>query len=250
MQNNPWNDPNYPFLDFTEYSLYARIHNQKPVSALESSILFAGSCDISGQRKEKYWHEIYCETLGLNKDDYVKIGTMGQPMNALVRKIYGYLKLVKTPPKRILMVAPVSLPEFIIDGKAYPIPRTFEVVEFFERLDIIPKETMPKLIHTMVAHRQCITDEHILYEFCQNFSFLEMITKAYDIELYWTPNLTRKAKQYYKNIDIFLKNHDFANRTFLGYDNSTVEDSSKDLDFPSAKSHVRLANLFLSINKI
>lgn len=250
MSNNPWNDPNFPFLDFSEYKLYSKIHNQTLVPNTTSEILFTGSCDISGLRKEKYWHEIYCEQKKLNWDEFVKIGTIGQPMPALIRKIYGYLKSVEVAPKIIFMVAPVSLPEYILNGRAYPLPKTFDVIEFLERLEIIPHEVMNKMVHLMSAHRQSTGPGQILYDFCQNFSFLEMITRAYNIEFYWTPNMTRKAKQYYRDLSKFLEAHEFAKKTFLGYEESLIDSNSKDLDFPSAASHQHIANLFLSINKI
>jgi hypothetical protein len=87
----------------------------------------------------------------------------------------------------------------------------------------------------------------LLYEFCKNYSFIEMMTMAYGIQFYWTPNLTKKAEQFYKDLDIYLEGHDFAKKTFLGYNTETIEDTNG-LDFPSGKSHVAISNLFLGIN--
>lgn len=243
--NNPWKDPNYPTLDFTKHKVYSASHNQRPVEAKSSEILFCGSCDIAGIKKEKYWYEIYCEKLNLNCDDYVKIGSIGQPMQALVRKIYAWLKLVDKPPKKIFMVAPVAMPEQILSKTAWPVPRTLDIIPFFARVGVIPPEVLSRIIPLIVAQRQVSGPGHLLYEFCQNFSFLEMMTKAYGIELRWTPNLTRKAVEYYKDLDIYLEEHDFAKKTFIGYDHSTVDLTGSGLDFPNKKSHVAISDRFL-----
>ena len=245
--STPWTDPNYPGLDFTKHKLYAGDHNQQPVLIKYSEILFAGSCDISGARESKYWHEIYCEESGLNSEDYVKIGHIGQPLNALVRKIYSYLKLVDRPPKKIFMVAPISCPEHILNSVAYPVPPDKETAKFLERIGIIPSAILPAVTGLINMNSDTYGPGQMSYEFCRNYSFLELMMRAYDIRLYWTPNLTRKAAEYYKNLDTYLSHHEYARNTFIGYDNSTVDFASDKLDFPSTESHLRLANLFLSI---
>lgn len=244
---NSWNDPNYPTLDLTVHSLYAKNHNQKSIEIKSTEILFAGSCDISGAKKDMYWHEIYCNKMQLNHDNYLVIGNLGQPMSALIRKIYAYLKLVETPPKKLFMVAPVILPERILNSVAYPVSRNLNSITFNKKLNIIPEEVLAKLSNLTEIENQIIDIEQQIYEFCQSFSFLELLTKVYNIKLYWTPNLTRQAFKYYQNLDNFLLNHEFAKNTYLGYDASTVDLLSTALDFPSAESHNAIANRFLSV---
>lgn len=247
MLNTPWNNPNYPSLDFTNHKVYSKNHNQQPVELKNSEILFVGSCDISGDREDRYWHEIYCETVGINHDDYVKIGSIGQPMEALIRKIYAYLKSVDLPPKKIFMVAPICTPEYIMNDMAYPVPRDLDSIQFLERLNLIPPTVLYPLSNLIFALRGAVGPGQITYDFLKNYSFLEVMMKAYAIELYWTPNLTRKANAFYKNLDSYLEKHDYAKKTFIGYDPATIKFNADSLDYPSKESHQCIANLFLSI---
>lgn len=243
--NNAWNDPNYPFMDFSSHPLYSKTHNQIPVDIKPSEILFAGSCDIGGYNNYKHWYEIYCENLNLDHSNYVRIGHIGQPMSALVRKIYAYLNMVSTPPKQILMVAPISIPEQMLDGIMCPVPSDLDTISFFERTKLLSESSTIRLTNLMFSLRQATRQGQLTYDFCQNFSFLEMLTKFYNIKLRWTPNLTRRSTQYYKNIQLYLNNHSFAKETFIGYDPSIVDMSSTKVDIPTDDAQRALAQLFL-----
>lgn len=244
-----WTDPNFPTLDFTKYAAFSRNHNQTSVPIKSSEILFAGSCDISGVLKNKYWHQLYCEARGLNHSDYVTIGTIGQPLSALVRKIYCWLKLIETPPKTILMVAPVTMPEHVWGRVAWPIPRKLDLVEFLERIKIIPYRAISRIVPLVVAQSQMACPGQLIYEFAQSFSFLEMMTKVYGIELWWTPNLTKSAVSHYEpNIENFLASNEFAKRTFLGYEPSIVDVNAEGMDFPSELAHINICEKFLSLS--
>jgi hypothetical protein len=240
--SNPWRDLTWKTLKLSDHALFNQTGGSQVV--LNSQILFAGSCDINGVRHGEYWHEIYCKSLGLPHADYTLLGDAVNMLPSLLRKIYVYLKTCDVPPAQILLVAPVSVPEHIIGGKCYSISHRPRPLDFLYRLGAVPARLIPKVSILQQAYNVSFSREQEVYNFCRDFSFLEMMCSAYHITLKWTPNRTGNASLFYKSIDDLLDAHSFAKSTFIGYE--PTYDLDEKFDAPTAASHQALASFFLS----
>jgi hypothetical protein len=239
---NPWNDLTWRTLKLSDHALFNKTGGSQIV--LNSPIVFAGSCDINGIRHGEYWHEIYCESLGLRHEEYTLLGDAVNMLPSLVRKLYVYLKMCDTKPAQILLVAPVSVPEHIIEGKCYSITHRVRPLDFLYRLGAVPARLIPKVSSLQQAYNVSFSRDQEIYNFCRDFSFLEMMCAFYDIDLKWTPNRTGNASLFYKSIDDLLDAHPFAKSTFIGYE--PTYDIDEKFDAPTASSHKSLAAFFLS----
>lgn len=242
--NNPWTDPNWKTIDFTNHRFFKGLVNDSTIQIKESTKVFAGSCDISGVKHARYWHEIYCESAGLDHDSFVYIGNSVYTLSSILRKLYSYLNIIETPPTELLLVAPVSTHEHIVNGTCYSINDKLAPMDFLYRSRLIPQEDIDEISKLQQAFEINNSREQQIYNFCREFSFLEMICKNYNIKLRWTPNLTWNALQFYRNIDELLDSHSFAKKTFIGYDPKFEID--KTYDSPTASSHEKIAALFLN----
>lgn len=242
---NPWKDPNCNTIYLENHPFFKKLSSSSITEIKESSILFAGSCDISGVKFDRYWHEIFCEERKLEHDKYAYIGAALYGLPSLVRRIYDYLKLIDSPPKELLLVSPVATPEHLINDILYPINHRAEAMSFLYRANIVPKELSNRTTKLQEAYSESFSTEQAVYNFCKEFSFLEMICKAYNIRFYWTTNLTWNSHFFFDKLDLFLEAHDFARDTFIGSAKGDIE-YNREYDSPTASAHRSIASLFLN----
>lgn len=245
MNNNPWNDTNWKTINLSQSRLFKGLIKENVVEYKNSSILFAGSCDVSGLRYEKYWHELYCEGKNLSHKDYVVIGRPVCSFSSLNRQLYSYLKNVDKPPSKLFLVVPITAHENMLEGTCYSITERPEPVQFINRLNLAPMSCVDIGYKLQEAYALATSDEQKIYNFCQDFSFLEMMCKSYGIKLFWTQNLTHSGQHHYEDINIFLEEHDFAKSTFIGHTPATDFDNS--FDSPTYDSHKKISQLFLDL---
>jgi hypothetical protein len=241
----PWKDANYPTLDLREHRLYNSRLADRTVEYKNSPILFIGSCDVAGIKHGKYWHEIYAEKRQLV--NYVKIGQAIQSFSGLMRTVYTYLSNVEEKPKSIYMVVPMTSAEHVIGNKCYSVNYQKLPVEHLHRLQIIPESSWSvfQKLHEAYNLSDCL--EERIYNFGREFSFLEMMCKAYNIELKWTFNLTITSKFHFGDVNNFIDSHNFAKNTYIG----TKETDAYDLVnyCPTYTAHKLLADLFMDSEK-
>ena len=242
----PWNDPNWKTIDLSQNRLFRNLVKENIVEPKNSSLLFAGSCDAAGLRYEKYWHEIYCEKLSLNHKDFSVIGRPVCSFSSVNRQLYAYLKTLKVTPSKLLMVVPITSNESILEDTCYTITERPEPVDFISRLALAPKNRVEIGYKLQEAYASAYSTEQKIYDFCRDFSFLEMICKSYGIKLHWTQNVTRSSTNHYNDINIFVESHEFAKQTFIGHTPGTEFDNA--FDSPTADSHRKIAELFLRCN--
>lgn len=236
---NAWKDANYPTMDMREYRFYQYVFRDRTVEYDGSEVLCLGSCDISGNREVEYWHEIYSKMRNVK---YTKIGQPGQSFSALMRQFYAYLKNAPAP-KLLLLVVPITSPEHVLDNKCYSVTYRPLAVEHYIRTNMIPENVLDTFtaLHNAYAASNNLNEK--IYNFCREFSFLEMMCKAHNIELKWTFNITRSADEHYKERDKFLDAHDFAKSTYL----QTSECMTYDKTYlcPTSEAHFILASTFM-----
>lgn len=241
---NPWKNPNWKMINFADIRFF-RMHEVTKAHSVHpkvADLLFLGSCDINGHRQERYWHEILCEQLGLQHNAHTFIGNSTYTLGSMVRRVYTYLKSVESAPKVILLVCPIATHEHIVDGTCYSINPNPDAMDFLYRIGAVEDKDIRAVSALQRAYKQTTTREQEIYNFCKEFSFLEMICKAYGIKLLWTPNRTKNALPFFQNVDELLDAHDFAKSTFIGYDSNY--DFDEMLDSPTAASHKAYAELF------
>lgn len=244
---NPWNDANWKLINMHNHPFFKGRSPMVPVEYKNSPILFCGSCDISGYRHNEYWYDIYCRHKGLDPASYSYIGSPLCTLSSLIRRIYAYLKITEVIPKVVLLVAPVSADEHMINGTCYSIMHKNDIMDplkFVCRANIVPPEDQVSLVSLQNVYSEYRSIDQMVYEFCRDFSFLEMLCNAHGIKLYWTPNLTRNASEFYKHIELFLDAHEFAKNTFIGYTPSLEVDTM--YGSPTAEAHAVIASLFLN----
>jgi hypothetical protein len=245
MKNNPWNDSNWKTINLSQNRLFKGLSKENIVEYKYSPILFAGSCDAAGLRYEKYWHELYCEVKGINHKDYVVVGRPVCSFSSINRQLYVYLQKVDRTPKKLLMVVPISAHESVLEGTCYSITERPEPVNFINRLGLAPKSCVEIGYKLQEAYSSANSLDQKIYDFCKDFSFLEMMCKLYNIELFWTQNLTQSSQKHYGDINNFLDEHEFAKKTFIGHLPATEFDNA--FDSPTADSHKKIAQLFLEL---
>lgn len=237
---NPWQDSNYPTLDYRDHKFY-NVFADPSVEYKHSPIVFAGSCDIGGNRQSRYWHEIYSEKFSIK--DAIKIGRPSQSFSGMNRVLYTYLSNVEEKPNKILMVVPMTSAEHVINGVCYSVNYMKMAVDHLERLGIIPSNDFQLFKRLSASYYTSNTLEERLFNFGKEFSFLEMMCKCYSIDLQWTFNLTLSAEAHYNNKDLFAKSHPFAAKTYIGTKECKVYDTT--YYSPSAPAHEILAQLFI-----
>lgn len=236
---NAWTDANYPTLDMRQHRFYESVFRDRTIEYTGSEVLCLGSCDISGNRQVEYWHEIYSKARNIK---CAVIGQPGQSFSAVLRQLYVYLKNAPAP-KLLLIVVPITSPEHVLDNKCYSVTYRPLAVEHYNRMNMIPENVLDRFMALHNAYAASNNLDERIYNFCREFSFLEMMCKAYNIQLKWTLNITRSAEDHYKEKDKFLDAHDFAKSTYL----QTSKCMSYDRTYlcPTAEAHFILANTFM-----
>ena len=238
----PWSNENWPLVNIGKHKFF-RDKFETPLSNNSTSVvMFAGSCDLSGVRHGKYWHELLCETLEIEPLTAAYLGTPICTFPSLLRRLYVQLKNTNNSPKRLFLVAPVSTQEHLIDGTCYSINTRQRPMEFLYRTGLIPPTAISQASALQRAYELNNGFNQRVYSFQRDFSFLEMICRAYSIDLRWTPNRTKNASLFYTDVSKMLEDHEFARKTCVGFDVEYDFDTTHDA--PTSASQQRIAELF------
>lgn len=250
-----WNKTDSNTISVHDSGLYNNYPHMTPTTSegyncdklQSSSILFIGSCDLDGPINDtnQSWARLLHAHLG-EGCPYIALGKMTAGFMSFPRRILTYCERFG-PPKKIYAVVPRPV--------AIEIPLSNGEIASVSNIRTFPNwllkhKKVTELEHELLLLTSSFCRGHLankyyqLYKFQEISSFIKVLCKLYNIEFYWTVNLSVSAIVYYhKFLKLFLENSDFMNKTFLGVA------EAKDFGFDSSMGNFSQHEVFKIFTK-